>query len=63
MWLGYTLGNTALSTNGGLDLAGGRSEVVECDERARTIVLLKEGREVRRVPFLPAAEGVQIVQP
>lgn len=63
MWLGYTLGNTALSSNGAMDLAGGRSEVIEGDERARTLVLSKAGREVRRVPIRLVPGDVQIVRP
>ena len=49
--LGYDLGNSSVSSSGGLDLAGGRSEVVYGDERARTLVLSKARAEVRRVPI------------
>lgn len=63
MSLGYTLGDLAVSSDGGLDLAGGRSEVVEADERARTLVLTKAGREVRRAPLFLAPGRVQVLRP
>jgi hypothetical protein len=63
MWLGYTLGGTVYTTNGGLDLLGGRSEVIEGDERAHTLVLTKEGREVRRVPIRLVPGDVQVIEP
>jgi protocatechuate 3,4-dioxygenase beta subunit len=62
MWLGYTLGDMALSSNGSMDLAGGRSEVIEADERARTIVLSKGGGEVRREPIRLVPGEVQILE-
>jgi hypothetical protein len=51
--LGYELGDVSFVGDAAFDLAGGRSEVMTCDERARTLVLLKGGVEVRRVPIRP----------
>lgn len=60
--LGYDLGNMSVVGNGLFDLAGGRSEIMKCDERARTIVLRKKGAEVRRVPVRLAPGEVQVLK-
>jgi len=55
-------GNTTLSTNGGLGLAGGRSDVITTDERARTLVLFKDGEEVRRISLQLEPGDVRILR-
>ncbi|MCC6406938.1 MAG: hypothetical protein IT453_07220 [Planctomycetes bacterium] len=60
--LGYDLGNSSVSSSGGLDLAGGRSEVVYGDERARTLVLRKAQTEVRRIPIRLSPGELQLLR-
>jgi RNA polymerase sigma-70 factor (ECF subfamily) len=56
-------GSSTLISTGGLGLAGGRSEVIVTDERARTLVLEREGVEVRRVPIRLTPDEVQVLRP
>jgi hypothetical protein len=46
-----------------LVIAAGRSEVVQCEESARTLVLYSGGREVERVPFTPQPSELVVVRP
>ena len=62
MRVGYELGNTSVSGNTYWPLAGGRSEVMQCDERAASLALRKAGVEVRRVPIQLRPDGVQVVR-
>lgn len=61
--LAFELGDVIVGGNGSFDLAGGRSEVVRGDERARTLVLSKGGVEVRRAPLALTPGGLRIVTP
>jgi hypothetical protein len=46
-----------------LKIADGRSEVVACEESARTIVLYSGEREVERIPFTPKPSELVVVRP
>lgn len=63
MPMSFTLGNTSVGGRGAFELAGGRSEIMEADERARTLVLLRAGREVRRAPIRLGPGEVQVLEP
>jgi protocatechuate 3,4-dioxygenase beta subunit len=62
MPLSYSLGDSSFVGPGGL-LAGGRSEVMEGDERAVTLVLLKDRTEVRRLPLRLEPGAMKVVEP
>ena len=44
-------------------ITDGRSEVVQCEESARTAVLYSGEREVARVPFMPKPNELVVVTP
>ncbi len=55
--------DTTMYLGATVDLKGGRSEVVTSDERARTIVLRKDGEEVERFPVrLDPDEDEQVIR-
>ena len=58
----YAIHARTSSSDSKADLAKGKSEVISSDERARTLVLCKAGKELRRVPIRLRPGEVQVIR-
>ncbi|MDA1264247.1 MAG: hypothetical protein O2816_04115, partial [Planctomycetota bacterium] len=55
-------GRSTSTVGARMKLTGGRSEVVHCSEDVRTLILLRDGQEVRRVPVRVEPGDVRVLE-